>query len=183
MVESKTGQRSQSQDERQREQNTQVVYNLVLENLKRAVELSLSNQETEKAINKKTNLNYRLRQQIEEGKGELKNLENEGESPQQVQPAASASDSNEQQPKSYLSLAVFSESDHVRGNEIMSSDSHDMREKLIDLVQSLANRCSAANKELEKELRSKQKEHLRKQRLNSAKDEMERYRTETRKTK
>ena len=60
------------------------MYNLVLENLKRAVELSLSNQETEKAINKKTNLNYRLRQQIEEGKGELKNLENEGESPQQV---------------------------------------------------------------------------------------------------
>ena len=55
-------------DSLQREQNAQVVYNLVLENLKRAIELSQQNQDTERAINKKTNLNYRLRHQVEEGK-------------------------------------------------------------------------------------------------------------------
>lgn len=49
----------------------------MLENLKRAVELSVSNQETEKSINRKTNLNYRRRQQIEECKRELKSNEDE----------------------------------------------------------------------------------------------------------
>ena len=53
----------------------------MLENLKRAVELSVHNQDAEKAINKKTNLNYRLRHQVEEGKRKLKSNEgatNEG---------------------------------------------------------------------------------------------------------
>ena len=43
------------------ENDTKVVYAIVLEHLKRATNISVQNADTERAINKKANLLYRLR--------------------------------------------------------------------------------------------------------------------------
>ena len=60
---SATARRSQERarlEQTNKENNTKVVYALVLEHLKRATNLSVENADTERVINRKANLNYRL---------------------------------------------------------------------------------------------------------------------------
>ena len=69
----------------------------------------------------------------------------------------------------YLDLTLFTEADLDRCNDIIENGKEQEEgavrasgdttsgstEEFIDLIQSLANRCSITNKELEKELRQK----------------------------
>lgn len=66
-----------SAGEESKECSTQVAYALLLENLKQATNLSVKNADTERALNKKANLNYRLKKQIETARMEQKNQDDD----------------------------------------------------------------------------------------------------------
>lgn len=80
----------------------------------------------------------------------------------------------------YLNLTLFQDQDLAKCKEIASSQDGNSTEQFIDMIQSLANKCGAKNKELEKELRQKQKESLHKQRLNARKINIDKIRDDTR---
>ena len=80
----------------------------------------------------------------------------------------------------YLNLALFNDNDLDKCTEIADNQKEGSTEKFIDMIQTLANRCNHTNKELERELRQKQKESLHKQRLNARKHNIDKIREETR---
>ena len=94
----------------------------------------------------------------------------------------------------YLNLTLFTDADLDKIIEICDSETENgsggngegakanenATEQFIDMIQSLANRCSTTNKELDRELQLKRKESLQKQRLNARKHNIDKIREETR---
>ena len=158
--------RTKGSGETPKEYGTQVVYALVLEHLKRATSLCIQNADAERAINKKANVNYRLTKQIEHNKEEQKNKDSDIIAQDSKSKELSVEQSRLKDAASYLDLTLFVENDQDKCNEIADSQEEGATEQFIDMIQSLANRCNNTNKELERELRQKQKESLHKQRLN-----------------
>lgn len=141
--------------------------------------MCVQNADAERAINKKANLNYRITNQIEENRQEQRNQDDDIRAQDSKSKELSVEMNRLKDAQCYLNLTLFTESDLDRCNEI-AEDSRESNstEQFIDMIQSLANRCTTTNKELEKELRAKQKESIQKRRLNDSQANLEKIRAE-----
>ena len=100
---------------------TQVVYALVLEHLKRATNMTVQNADTERAINKKANLNYRVQKQIEDSKQEQHSHDNDIKVQDSKQKELSVEMNRLKDAQCYLNLTLFTDADLDKCNEIVDS--------------------------------------------------------------
>ena len=135
----------------------------------------MKNADTERAINKKANINFRLKKTIEATRQTLR--EKTDSAP--TTPSSKKRElSDNFKPindgsQCYLNLALFTETDLEKCTEIADSSDADSTEKFISMILSLTNRCNGTNKDLKNQLRLKQQEAQHKERLNQRKESID----------